>query len=108
MSRRLHAEEMKEVGEVLRRPPVIWDNLHANDYDQTRLYLGPYEGRPPNVRAVLRGVLTNPNCEYNLNFVAFHTLAQWSQNNVTRFFTSGGFRDIEEWTRVLLKSYLMS
>lgn len=25
---------------MLRRPPVIWDNLHANDYDQKRIFLG--------------------------------------------------------------------
>ncbi len=30
---------------ILRRKPTIWDNLHANDYDQQRMYLGPYSGR---------------------------------------------------------------
>lgn len=30
----------------------------------------------------LRGVLTNPNCEYGANFIAIHTLAQWSRCNV--------------------------
>lgn len=89
MSRRLILDEIREVKDVLCRPPVIWDNLHANDYDQSRLYLGPYDGRPPDVKSVLRGVLTNPNCEYNVNFVAFHTLAQWSGNSVTRYFNTG-------------------
>lgn len=31
---------LEPITEVLKRPPVIWDNEHANDYDQRRLYLG--------------------------------------------------------------------
>ena len=31
---------LEEITTVLKRPPVIWDNEHANDYDQKRVYLG--------------------------------------------------------------------
>lgn len=72
-------ESIEEVTEVLKRPPVIWDNIHANDYDQKRVFLGPYAGRSPQLISRLRGVLTNPNCEYEANFIAIHTLAQWSK-----------------------------
>ncbi|XP_043268818.1 protein O-GlcNAcase isoform X2 [Venturia canescens] len=82
ISRLLTVESIEEITEVLRRPPVIWDNLHANDYDQKRVFLGPYSGRSPDLIPKLRGVLTNPNCEYGANFVAIHTLAQWSRCNV--------------------------
>ncbi|XP_050505146.1 protein O-GlcNAcase isoform X2 [Diabrotica virgifera virgifera] len=82
ISRILTKENIQEVTEVLRRPPVIWDNIHANDYDQKRVFLGPYSGRSPDLIPKLRGVLTNPNCEYGANFVAIHTLAQWSRCNV--------------------------
>ncbi|XP_074036540.1 O-GlcNAcase isoform X2 [Leptinotarsa decemlineata] len=82
ISRTLTRENIQEITEVLRRPPVIWDNLHANDYDQKRVFLGPYSGRSPDLIPKLRGVLTNPNCEYGANFVAIHTLAQWSKCNV--------------------------
>lgn len=85
MSKRITAENVTEVGGVVRRQVTVWDNLHANDYDQTRLYLGPYSGRPTELLDCLRGVLTNPNCEFEANFVALHTLAQWSTNKVTRF-----------------------
>lgn len=37
--------EILALTEVLRRKPVIWDNIHANDYDQARVFLGPYSGR---------------------------------------------------------------
>ncbi|XP_050304406.1 protein O-GlcNAcase isoform X2 [Anthonomus grandis grandis] len=79
ISRNLSKENIQEITEALRRPPVIWDNLHANDYDQKRVFLGPYSGRSPDLIPKLRGVLTNPNCEYGANFVAIHTLAQWSR-----------------------------
>ncbi|KAJ9585196.1 hypothetical protein L9F63_002999, partial [Diploptera punctata] len=82
ISRLLTVESIEEITDVLRRPPVIWDNLHANDYDQKRVFLGPYSGRTPDLIPKLRGVLTNPNCEYGANFVAIHTLAQWSRCNV--------------------------
>ncbi|KAI4497198.1 hypothetical protein M0802_007682 [Mischocyttarus mexicanus] len=82
ISRLLTIESIEEITEVLRRPPVIWDNLHANDYDQKRVFLGPYSGRSPDLIPKLRGVLTNPNCEYGANFIAIHTLAQWSRCNI--------------------------
>ncbi len=69
----------RRIARVLRRPPVLWDNLHANDYEGRRLYLGPYAGRPPELRAELRGVITNPNIEYEANFVPLHTTGAWLQ-----------------------------
>lgn len=82
VSKQITIESIEEVTKVLRRPPVIWDNLHANDYDAKRLFLGPYDGRSPELIPNLHGVLTNPNCEFEANFVALHTLAQWSRCEV--------------------------
>ncbi|CAG9794856.1 unnamed protein product [Diatraea saccharalis] len=78
ISKTLTSECIEEITQVLRRPPVIWDNLHANDYDQKRIFLGPYCGRSPELIPLLRGVLTNPNCEYNANMIAIRTLAHWA------------------------------
>uniref|UniRef100_A0A8D2ZYB6 protein O-GlcNAcase n=1 Tax=Scophthalmus maximus TaxID=52904 RepID=A0A8D2ZYB6_SCOMX len=77
VSHKISVESIEEVSSVLRRPPVIWDNIHANDYDPQRLLLGPYKDRPTELIPKLRGVLTNPNCEFYPNFVAIHTLATW-------------------------------
>lgn len=81
ISKTLTAEELLEITEVFKRKPVIWDNLHANDYDQKRVFLGPYSGRSPELIALLRGVVTNPNCEFHANSVAIHTLGSWSRCN---------------------------
>ena len=74
-------KELQELSDLIRHPIVLWDNLHANDYDQRRVFIGPYSGRPLALRrkGLLRGVLTNPNCEFEANYVALHTLAQWSR-----------------------------
>ncbi|XP_061380043.1 protein O-GlcNAcase isoform X2 [Danaus plexippus] len=79
ISKTLTTECIGEITQVLRRPPVIWDNLHANDYDQKRIFLGPYCGRSPELIPLLRGVLSNPNCEYNANMIPIWTLAHWAR-----------------------------
>uniref|UniRef100_A0A672QW85 protein O-GlcNAcase n=1 Tax=Sinocyclocheilus grahami TaxID=75366 RepID=A0A672QW85_SINGR len=82
VSKDITVESIEEVTKILRRAPVIWDNIHANDYDQKRLFLGPYKGRSTELIPRLKGVLTNPNCEFESNFVAIHTLATWYKSNM--------------------------
>ncbi|XP_048869366.1 protein O-GlcNAcase [Brienomyrus brachyistius] len=82
VSKDITVESIEEVTKILKRAPVIWDNIHANDYDQKRLFLGPYKGRSTELIPRLKGVLTNPNCEFESNFVAIHTLATWYKSNM--------------------------
>ncbi|XP_020512993.1 protein O-GlcNAcase [Labrus bergylta] len=77
ISRKLTVDCLAEVECVLQRPPLIWDNLHANDYDSRRLFLGPFKGRESGLRSHLRGLLLNPNCEFEANYVPLHTLGSW-------------------------------
>ncbi len=67
----------REVGDRLNRMPVIWDNLQANDYDLRRLFLGPCQKRPKDPENALSGILINPNCEFEANFVPIHTLGTY-------------------------------
>ncbi|XP_072516217.1 protein O-GlcNAcase [Salminus brasiliensis] len=84
VSQDISVASIEEVSTVLRRPPVIWDNIHANDYDPQRLFLGPFKNRPTELIPKLRGVLTNPNCEFEPNFVAIHTLATWCKSSTVQ------------------------
>lgn len=79
ISRLITDESIDRLSRVIRRAPVIWENLHANDYDKRRIFMGPYSGRTTSIISKLKGVLTNPNCEYEANHIAIHTLAQWSR-----------------------------
>lgn len=64
---------------MLKRKPIIWDNIHANDYDNRRVFLGPFKHRDLELYSHTSGILTNPNCDYHLNFMAFESLAVWKR-----------------------------
>ena len=44
ISKLITSENLHDINDVLKRKCVIWDNEHANDYDQKRVFLGPYSG----------------------------------------------------------------
>jgi protein O-GlcNAcase/histone acetyltransferase len=75
VSREITAAHARDVGRILRRKPIIWDNLHANDYDAHRFFCGPYAGRPLEIREVVAGILSNPNNELPLDYIPLRTLA---------------------------------
>lgn len=79
VSGEISVAHIREVATLLRRKPILWDNLHANDYDGRRILLGPYSGRPLQLRDEVRGILTNPNTEFPLDFMALRTLAMYLQ-----------------------------
>lgn len=79
VSETITKEELIFLQKVIKRKPVIWDNLHANDYDHQRVFLGPYSGRDPDIIPHLKGVMTNPNCEYSLNIPPLFTLGAWAR-----------------------------
>jgi len=83
ISREITVAHIQELQETLRRKPLIWDNLHANDYDARRFYCGPYSGRPTELRGEVTGFLVNPNCEFPLNFVPLRTFAQFVHDKGT-------------------------
>ena len=39
--------------------------------------MGPYTGRHSEIVGITKGCLTNPNCQFESNFVAIHTLGAW-------------------------------
>ena len=75
VSEHLDAAAMADVRAALGRRPVLWDNLHADDYDVRSVYLGPYAGRAADLPAAIRGIVTNPNGALVLNEVPFATFA---------------------------------
>jgi len=77
VSREISVAHVHELQASLRRKPVIWDNLHANDYDRRRFYSGPCSGRPTELKKAVAGLLSNPNNEFLLNFVPLRSLAKF-------------------------------
>ena len=79
ISESISIASISELQSLIRRRPLLWDNLHANDYDLRRLYLGPYAGRPLELRGEISGVLTNPNCQFEANFIPIRTLGLYAK-----------------------------
>jgi protein O-GlcNAcase / histone acetyltransferase len=77
ISEEIPVAHIREIAALLRRKPVIWDNLHANDYDGGRFFVGPYSGRPRDLLSEINGILTNPNSEFQLNYLPIFTLADF-------------------------------
>ncbi len=80
ISREITVAHVQELARVLRRKPLIWDNLHANDYDGRRFFCGPYAGRPLELRGEVSGLLSNPNCEFPFNYIPLRTLGEFVQH----------------------------
>jgi protein O-GlcNAcase/histone acetyltransferase len=77
VSREITVAHVQTMQAVLCRRPIIWDNLHANDYDGRRFFCGPYSGRQPELIGEISGLLSNPNTEFPLNYVPLRTLARF-------------------------------
>jgi protein O-GlcNAcase/histone acetyltransferase len=97
VSEEISVAHMREVAAQLRRKPILWDNLHANDYDGRRIFLGPYSGRPLQLRDEIRGILTNPNTEFPLDFMALRTLAMYLQAHDTWSEREAFLAALREW-----------
>jgi len=76
ISEQIPVESIDALAKRIGRKPVIWDNLHANDYDQRRLFCGPYS-RSNELRDSVRGILSNPNNEFPINFIPLQTLGRY-------------------------------
>ncbi|BAS26271.1 protein O-GlcNAcase [Limnochorda pilosa] len=93
-SRELAVEHTRAVGQVLRRPPLYWDNYPVNDGMMTaELHIGPYTGRDPGLAEVASGVVLNPMPQY--------TASRWVLAAAGPYLTAPADYDPEAaWARV--------
>ncbi len=65
ISLRITVKQIERISKTLKRPPLIWDNLFANDYIPPGTILRfPYKGRDPGIIGSVAGILLNPMNEY--------------------------------------------
>ena len=95
----IDAASIERLTARIGRPPVIWDNLHANDYDLRRLFCGPYAGRSADMLKSVRGVLSNPNNEFGINFVPLRTMAKCLNDPEGYEPRSAYLNALQEWHR---------
>ena len=74
----IKVESIKELQQVIKRKPIIWDNFHANDYDIRQIFFGPYSGRSLELKNEVAGILSNPNCQFWANYNPLRTLGMFN------------------------------
>ncbi|OLV18251.1 beta-N-acetylglucosaminidase domain-containing protein [Deinococcus marmoris] len=79
ISTEISVQSVLEVNAALGRPALLWDNLHANDFTLHRAHLGPYAGRPLDLREQVAGMLSNPNNQLELNTPGLASLAEYAR-----------------------------
>ncbi|HEX6499091.1 MAG TPA: protein O-GlcNAcase [Micromonosporaceae bacterium] len=64
-----------------QRRVVLWDNFPVNDFDPTRLFLGPLTGRTTDLDgAPIAGVLSNPMVQAAPSQLPLATVADWARD----------------------------
>lgn len=81
----------------LRRKPVLWDNLYANDCDPQQIHLGPYSGRSPELKKRARGISCNLNCQFEMNFVPLRSFALFLESESAWDSDAAYLQSMQEW-----------
>lgn len=72
------ADDIVRARAAFGRDLVLWDNFPVNDFDRTRVFLGPLTGR--EIAPGLVGILANPMVEAAPSLFALSTVAEWAQD----------------------------
>jgi hyaluronoglucosaminidase len=71
-------DDVRGFAEVVRRPPLIWDNYPVNDLAMRgELHVGPVRGRDPRLASAVKGMVANPMIQPEASKIALATLAEY-------------------------------
>ncbi|MBE0594164.1 MAG: beta-N-acetylglucosaminidase domain-containing protein [Gemmatimonadales bacterium] len=71
-------EQAVEWGQIIGRPPLVWDNYPVNDFARWRLFLGPVRHRSADLYRHTVGIIANPMNEAHASMLALATLASYA------------------------------
>jgi hypothetical protein len=72
-------DDIDRAAESYGRDLALWDNFPVNDFDRSRLFLGPLTGRTGDtVGSRLTGIVANPMVEAAPSRFALATVADWA------------------------------
>lgn len=81
VSLEIPVDSIVNLQKVIKRKPVIWDNIHANDYDLHRMFVGPFSCRPIELKNEVEGIMSNPNCQFWVNYIPLKSLAIYCESD---------------------------
>lgn len=74
-------EDVLAAAAAFGRRVVLWDNFPVNDFDRTRLFLGPLTGRPADVEGLpLDGIVANAMIEALPSRLPLATVGAWARD----------------------------
>ncbi|MCX7522828.1 protein O-GlcNAcase [Microbacterium sp. STN6] len=72
-------EDIDDAAASYGRDLLLWDNFPVNDFDRSRLFLGPLTGRTRDVAGSrLLGIAANPMVESAPSYFALASIAEWA------------------------------
>ncbi|MET9865484.1 beta-N-acetylglucosaminidase domain-containing protein, partial [Streptomyces sp. NPDC006386] len=78
--RTITGRELAAAREAFRHPLVTMDNYPVNDYDPSRIFLGPYRGREPAVATGSAALLANAMQQPEASRIPLFTAADFAWN----------------------------
>ncbi|RDG35220.1 beta-N-acetylglucosaminidase domain-containing protein, partial [Streptomyces corynorhini] len=78
--RTITGQELMGARDAFKRPLVTMDNYPVNDYDQGRIFLGPYTGREPAVATGSVALLANAMEQPSVSRIPLFTAADFAWN----------------------------
>jgi len=67
-------------GELIWRPPLVWDKFPVNDSDPWRPHLGPLSRRGPDLDKATQGLFANPMNQARASMIPLATVADYLWN----------------------------
>jgi hypothetical protein len=83
VSQSITARDLRKVAAILKRKPLIWDNLFANDYVPETIFRFPYRNRSKAILHTSAGILINPMNQYELSKPLIYTAALFIREPVS-------------------------
>jgi hypothetical protein len=80
LSPSISADQAREWGAYLHRPPLVWDNFPVNDGTPWCRYLGPLVGRDAHLPGAVEGLISNPMIEPRASMIPLETIADYLWN----------------------------
>ncbi len=80
VSKAITTGDISKIAMLLKRKPLIWDNLFANDYIPDTILRFPYRNRSTAIMRTTAGILLNPMNQYEQSKPLIHTAAQFINN----------------------------
>ncbi|MEO0162376.1 MAG: beta-N-acetylglucosaminidase domain-containing protein [candidate division WOR-3 bacterium] len=77
---KITVEDINNITQILTRPPLIWDNIFANDYLPGIILKFPYRNREPRIVEKVCGILLNPMNQYLQSKPLIFTAAEFFKN----------------------------